>query len=77
MTAVFIDLRSRTKSDGYLLFQDRANSLQHSEGEFQLSRVKESFSVNYSPNACANTRFHGVQPYDHTKEAAKDSSAQK
>ena len=40
-------------------------------------RRKEPFPVDYSPSACVNTRFHGFQPYDHTKEAAQDSSAQK
>ena len=41
------------------------------------SYQEKKVPVDYSPSACVNTRFHGVQPYDHTKEAAQDSSAQK
>ena len=44
---------------------------------YQARRRKEPFPVDYSPSACVNTRIHGVQPYDHTKEAAQDRSAQK
>ena len=44
---------------------------------FSYQEKKGTFPVDYSPSACVNTRFHGVQPYDHTKEAAQDSSAQK
>ena len=45
--------------------------MQHSEGDFELPER------DYSPSACINTLSHGVHRYDHTKEAAKDSSLQK
>ena len=40
------------------------------EGLSATWRRKELFPVDYSPSTSVNTRSHGVQPYDHTKEAA-------
>ena len=44
---------------------------------FSYQEEKGIFPVDYSPIACVYTRPHGVQPYDHTRAAIKDSSAQK
>ena len=44
---------------------------------FSYQKKKGTFSRRLQPTACVNTRSYGVQPYDHTREAAKDSSAQK
>ena len=37
---------------------------------FSYHEEKGTFSVDYSSSGCVNTQSHGVQPYDHTKEAA-------
>ena len=77
MTAVFFLLEiADYKAMDTRLFKIERTHCDILKATFSYQEEKGTFPVDYSPSACVNTRFHGVQPYDHTKEAAQDSSAQ-